>query len=74
MRCRAFAGFVPLRYSHIGSFSQRGRAVDDQPLDQGSEEDVKFTLGKGNQSAICGGVTPMRIIDPAQDSADDSSS
>jgi hypothetical protein len=31
---------------------------------QGSDNDeITFTLGTGNHSSICGGVTPMKVVD-----------
>jgi hypothetical protein len=31
-------------------------------------DDITFIVGKGNQSAICGGVTPMKVVDPKAES------
>jgi hypothetical protein len=30
----------------------------------GIDHEITFTIGKGNQSAICGGVVPMDVVDP----------
>jgi hypothetical protein len=27
------------------------------------DDSIKFTLGSGNQSAICGGIKPMAVAD-----------
>jgi hypothetical protein len=29
-----------------------------------NDEEITFTLGTGNQSAICGGVAPIKVVDP----------
>ena len=29
------------------------------------DDDLTFTLGSGRQSAICGGVLPMKLFDPS---------
>lgn len=28
------------------------------------DNDITFTVGKGNQSAICGAVVPMDVVNP----------
>ena len=33
------------------------------------KDTIQFTLGKGNQSAICGGVTPMKIVETSAPAA-----
>jgi hypothetical protein len=42
---------------------------DDNRSTTGAEKEteIKFTLGKGNQSAICGGVNSLKVVDPAGD-------
>jgi hypothetical protein len=32
-----------------------------------TDTEIKFTLGKGNQSAICGGVSSLKVVDPTAD-------
>ena len=32
--------------------------------DSRDRDDITFKIGIGNQSAICGGVVPMKVVDP----------
>ena len=33
----------------------------DEKRERDNDDQITFTLGKGNQSAICGGVAPMAV-------------
>jgi hypothetical protein len=52
----------------------------NEKIQQPQESEIEFTLGKGNHSSICGGVTPMRVentpdevsSDPVDNSSPDS--
>lgn len=35
-----------------------------------SDDDITFVVGEGNQSSICGAITPMIVVDASETSAD----
>jgi hypothetical protein len=63
---------IPLLFGRTGIFFDAGSAALPQEVfhmskkhEHSNDDPITFTLGKGNQSSICGGVAPM-VVDSAE--------